>query len=281
MTTPLISNFRSIVDRYDALLCDAWGVIHNGVTLVPGIAAALENFRKERGPVIILTNAPRPSSIIPKQLDKLGLPRACYDDIVTSGDATRHSIQEHAGKPLYRLGPDHDDPLYEGLNLEFAPLKDAAAIVCTGLFNDDKDHPDDYRDMLGDAVEQGLPMICANPDIMVNWGGRMSYCAGALAVLYASLGGEVIYGGKPHAPIYELAHHRLAEVKAGAVPERVLAVGDGIATDIAGANANNLDAVFIAGAGGVYAGGVSERDINKTLAKAGVRAVAAMETLQW
>ncbi len=280
MTTPLISNFETIVERYDALFCDAWGVIHNGVTLMPGIAKALENFRNTRGPVIILTNAPRPSSIIPKQLDKLGLPRSCYDDVVTSGDATRQSMKDHASKPIYRFGPELDDPLYDGIDLTFAPLQEAGAIVCSGMLDDD-DHPDDYREGLVSAAARGLPMICANPDILVNWGGRMIYCAGAIAQLYAELGGEVIYSGKPHKPIYDLAHQRLLKLNGAKPSGRVLAVGDGIATDIAGASANNLDALFIVGSGGLHTAGVSEREINKTLAQAGLRAVAAMEALQW
>ena len=205
-----IDSLSEIASAYDALLCDAWGVIHDGVRLFPGVGEALTEFRRTRGPVLVLTNAPRPSAVIPGQLDRIGLPRAAYDGVVTSGDATRAAIAAMLPKPAFKLGPEKDDGLYEGLDVTFAPLEAAAFIICTGLFDDQRETPADYQGLLQRAAARGLPMICANPDVVVNWGGRMIWCAGALAEIYEALGGAVIYGGKPHPPIYEVAIVALA-----------------------------------------------------------------------
>lgn len=276
-TPPLIERLAPLAANYDALLCDAWGVIHNGVDLFDGAREALERFRAERGPVIVLTNAPRPSSIIPPQLDRLGLPRAAYDAVVTSGDATRAAIVARLPAPAYRLGPEKDDKLYEGVDIRFAPLEEADFIICSGLVDDQRETPDDYRPLLQEAAARQLPMICANPDIVVRWGGRLVYCAGALAQVYEALGGEVIYGGKPHAPIYELALRKISEIRGAPIDaRRVLALGDGVGTDIVGANNQGIDAVFVAGADGIHEG-----EANEALSRAGARAVAVMERLAW
>lgn len=277
-----ISGLAEIADRYDALLCDAWGVIHNGVKAFPGVAEALMEFRRARGPVLVLTNAPRPSSIIPGQLDRLGLPRAAYDGVVTSGDATRAAIESMLPGPAFKLGPEKDDGLYDGLDLVFAPLEDAAFIICTGLIDDQRETPDDYRALLERAALRRLPMICANPDTVVNWGGRMIWCAGALAGIYEDLGARVIYGGKPHAPIYEVATAALARASQRPVAKaRTLVIGDGLSTDIAGANAQEIDALYIAGEGGVHAGEINETGIGAALTKAGAHAAYAATGLRW
>lgn len=283
MTSPLfITGLAEIADRYDALLCDAWGVIHDGVRVFPGVADALQEFRRARGPVLVLTNAPRPSSIIPAQLDRLGLPRAAYDGVVTSGDATRAAIEAMLPAPAYKLGPEKDDGLYDGLDVEFAPLERAGFIICTGLFDDQRETPDDYQDLLADASQRKLTMICANPDIVVRWGGRLIYCAGALAQIYERLGARVIYGGKPHRPIYDLAMTRLRETAGRDIPKaRTLAIGDGLGTDIGGANAQGIDAFYVAGEGGVHDGANDERAIASALARAGARAAYAARGLQW
>ena len=282
MSLPLLTEFAPLARDYDALLCDAWGVIHNGVALTPGIEEALARFRNERGPVVILTNAPRPSSIIPPQLDRLGLSRDAYDSVVTSGDATTAAIKDFLPAPAFRLGPEKDDALYYNLGIKFTELDEAAFIVCTGLFDDQSEQPDEYRNLLTRGVERKLPMVCANPDIIVNWGGRMVYCAGALAEIYAELGGEVIYGGKPHRPIYALAMKEIEKAAGAPVPKsRVLAVGDSIKTDIGGANAQGFDALFVAGANGIHEGEATAEMIAAMLQGAGAHAVAAMETLTW
>lgn len=285
-TVPLISSLSEVGARYDALLCDAWGVIHNGAALFPGAAKAMREFRAARGPVVILTNAPKPSSVIPPQLDLLGLPRDAYDAVVTSGDATRTAIeaaaQKSGGAPAYRLGPAFDDSLFERLSISFCDLDDAAFIVCSGLVAELGAAPEDYRDLLSRAAARNLPMVCANPDIVVNWGGRMVWCAGALAQIYEDLGGDVIYGGKPHSPIYDLAFNVIASLRGGDVArDRVLAVGDGLATDIKGANNHGVDAVLITGEGGVHDGGGDAASIAAALEEAGVHAVARARALTW
>lgn len=279
---PLISHLAPLAGRYDALLCDAWGVIHDGVRLFDGAAYALGRFRGERGPVVILTNAPRPSSIIPPQLDRLGLPRGAYDAVVTSGEAARAEIARRLPAPAYRLGPRKDARLYDGIDIDFVGLEEAAFIVCTGLADDQRETPEDYRPLLEKAARRGLAMICANPDIVVRWGGRLVYCAGALAQLYEGLGGEVVYGGKPYPAIYELALGEIETIRGAAVDRaRVLCIGDGLHTDIAGANRQNLDAVFVAGAGGVHGGAGSPGETHKALADSRARAIAVMESLKW
>ena len=276
---PVIEQLSAVAGGYRALLCDAWGVIHNGVELFPGAAEALLRFRAERGPVVILTNAPRPSSIIPAQLDRLGLPRDAWDAVVTSGDATRAEIAKRLPGRAFRIGPGKDDGLYDDLDVAFAAVEDADFIICTGLEDELSEHPDDYRARLGPAAARGLPMICANPDVIVRWGGRLIWCAGALAQLYEQLGGAVVYGGKPHAPIYDLALAAASRAAGAAIEKaQILAVGDGLNTDIAGAAAQGIDAVYVSGDGGIHDG---EAGPAETLEKAELPAVAIMERFQW
>lgn len=274
----MISRLAPVAGRYDALLCDAWGVIHNGARLFDGAAEAIERFRAERGPVIILTNAPRPSTIIPAQLDRLGLPRTAYDGVVTSGDATRAEIIRRLPEPAFRLGPEKDDPLYAGIDIEFTSLEASAFLVCTGLADDQREAPEDYRPLLEKAAARRLPMVCANPDIVVRWGGRLVYCAGALAAIYEQLGGDVVYGGKPHPAIYDLAFAKIEALRGAPVERRrVLSIGDGVNTDIAGANEQGVDAIFVAGPGGVHGDG----EAIEALKKSNARAIAIMDSLKW
>lgn len=281
-TIPIITNIRSYAARYDAMLCDAWGVIHDGVGVFPGVAETMIRFRAERGPIVILTNAPRPSAVIPAQLDRIGLPREAYDSVVTSGDATRKEIEARSPAPAFRIGPTKDDPLFEGLNLKFSSLDEAEYIICTGLEDERREKPDDYRPLLQSAAARKLTMVCANPDIVVNWGGRLIWCAGALAQIYEELGGHVVFGGKPHAPIYRLAGAAIEKACGKTVPQtRILVVGDGAATDIAGANREGIDAIYVAGARGVHAGDADAESIAKRLDAAGAHAIAAMESLIW
>jgi HAD superfamily hydrolase (TIGR01459 family) len=283
MSAPqFINGLSEIAPRYDALLCDAWGVIHDGVRVFPGVPEALTEFRRAHGPVLVLTNAPRPSSVIPAQLDRLGLPRSAYDGVVTSGDATRAAIESMLPRKAFKLGPEKDDGLYEGLLLRFAPIEQADFIICTGLFDDQRETPTAYRALLDGAAARGMPMICANPDIVVRWGGRLIYCAGALAAVYEELGATVIYGGKPHAPIYDVAMEALARCAGRAIGKsRTLAAGDGLKTDIAGANRQGIDALYIAGEGGVHDGGVDAGAIASALVKAGAHAAYAAKGLVW
>ncbi len=282
----MISGLSEIAGEYDALLCDAWGVIHNGVNVFDGVVEALTQFRATRGPVLILTNAPRLNDVIPPQLDRLGLPREAYDGVVTSGDATRAAIEAFAGQPCFRIGPTKDDTLFEALDLSFVKLTQASFILCTGLFDDASETPEDYRDMLTTAKDLNLPMVCANPDIVVQLGNRMIYCGGAIAKLYEQIGGTTILAGKPHNPIYELAYDRLAEFSDGERHSRILAIGDGLQTDILGANRQALDVVFVArgifsGAAKNDAGEFDPATLATLLGEHDVHAATAMEHLVW
>ena len=249
----LIPHFESIAVDYDVLLCDVWGVVHNGVAAFPQACDALMRARAAGATVVFITNAPRPSPVIVRQLEHLRVPRETYDGIVTSGDVTRGVIESRAGQSLYHLGPERDRPIFEGLTapVRFAPVESADYVVCSGLFDDEVDTPEDYRAQLEVMSARKLFMICANPDIVVDRGNRLVYCAGAVADLYAGMGGgEVLYAGKPFMPIYDkaltLALAR-AEQTTGRKPARgrVLCIGDSVRTDMRGAAAAGLDFLFI------------------------------------
>ncbi|VAW02467.1 HAD superfamily protein involved in N-acetyl-glucosamine catabolism [hydrothermal vent metagenome] len=282
----IISGLGQIADRYDAVLCDVWGVIHNGHEPFQASVAALARFRKERGPVILITNSPRPSREIPAQFDQIGVSHNCYDAIVTSGDATRSALQSRAPGPVYILGPKRDLPLYDGLGLQMVSLQEAAFISCTGLVHDMEETPDDYRELLAQATQLSLPMVCANPDIEVLIGNRRIWCGGALAAKYAELGGTVYYAGKPHAPIYALAFERLQELTGKPVdPAKVLAIGDGIGTDITGAMNAGIDSLFVAT--GIHtnaldeAGALNAKQLAKDMAQQKTRTRYGASGLVW
>ncbi|MFI4966408.1 MAG: TIGR01459 family HAD-type hydrolase [Caulobacterales bacterium] len=287
MTAPkLIAGLSELTPRYDVLLCDVWGVIHNGRESFPAACEALARFRAERGPVILISNSPRPCGPVIEQLDGLGAPRKAWSHIVTSGDATRLLLAERAPGPAWKIGPDRDDALYAGLDLAFADPDAAAFISVTGPYDDENDEPTDYRDRFCAAIERDLPMICANPDIVVQRGERLIYCGGALAQLYESLGGRVIMAGKPYPAIYELSLN-IAEGALGhaADPARVLCIGDGLPTDVRGANARGLDVLFVAsgihGAETIGPGGVNFAAVADLLHQAGLTATYAIADLVW
>lgn len=249
MTTPHpIDGLSAVAADYDVLLCDVWGVIHNGREQFPDATGALERFRRGGGRVVLVSNAPRPSQAVMPQLDSLGVPRGAWDAFVTSGDATRAELVRRAPGPVWALGPDRDLPLYEGTGVVVAGTPDEAAFICcTGPYDDTRETPEDYRGRLTAAAGRGLEMVCANPDRVVQRGDRLIYCAGSLADLYESLGGRVAMAGKPFGPIYDLALKE-AEALLGASVDRsrVLCVGDGVVTDVMGANAQGLDCLFVA-----------------------------------
>jgi HAD superfamily hydrolase (TIGR01459 family) len=287
MTAPTpISGLSQLADRYDALLCDVWGVIHNGRESFPVACAALARYRAERGPVILISNSPRPRGPVIEQLDGLAVPRAAYSEIVTSGDATRVLLAERAPGPAWRIGPDRDAALYEGLGVEFSDLADAAFVSVTGPYDDENDEPADYRDRFIAAIDRRLDMICANPDIVVQRGDRLIYCGGALAQLYESLGGRVTMAGKPYPAIYELSLARAAEVLGRPLdPRRVLCIGDGLPTDVRGANAQGLDVLFVAsgihGAETIGPAGLNGAAVADLLRQDGLSANWAIADLVW
>jgi HAD superfamily hydrolase (TIGR01459 family) len=275
----LLTGLSAIASDYDAVLCDVWGVLHNGVRAHEGAVAALKSFRATRGRVILLSNAPRPASDIEDQFPKYGVPLDCYDTIVTSGGAAREDLARRAARSrlaLFHLGPERDRNLYAGLDVALGELSGAQIVLCTGPFNDETETPDDYKAMLADMKGRGLTMLCANPDLVVQRGGKLVYCAGSLAKAYEALGGDVVYYGKPHLPIYDVVR----AVSGGA--RRMLMIGDGLVTDIKGANAAGIDALFIAD--GVHGEDVREftqAHMAELFANAGVHARAAMRALVW
>lgn len=243
-----VSGLSEIAGPYRGLYCDIWGVVHNGVTAYPKAIDALRRFRAGNGPVVLITNAPRPFDEVRASLKRFKVPDDAWDAIVSSGDVTRNLLIQHTGEKLFHLGPARDRPVLEGIDVDLVDLADADLMLCTGLFDDDVETPEDYRAMLEQAKARSLEMICANPDRVVEVGDRLHYCAGSLAELYGVIGGHVTYAGKPHPPIYALAHALLEAATGGSVPgHRILAIGDSIHTDLAGAAAMGLDALFVTG----------------------------------
>jgi HAD superfamily hydrolase (TIGR01459 family) len=240
-----IANLTEISGGYDAIFCDVWGVLHNGVRSWAAAWKALAAEREAGRAVVLITNAPRPKGPVSEQLASLGVPDEAYDDIVTSGDVTRALIGENA-RMVFHIGPDRDMSLYDGLDVELVEEREAAAVVCTGLYDDDTETPADYTEMLQRLRARNLPFICANPDIVVERGDRLVYCAGALAKDFGMMGGRTLIAGKPHAPIYREAMARASAVLGRDVErERVLAIGDGLTTDVKGAMDYDLDLLFI------------------------------------
>lgn len=243
----LLAGLSQVIDRYDAILCDVWGVIHDGRQAFPDACEALRAFRQLRGPVVLVTNAPVPKERVTRLFPRLGVLEDCFDDVVASGDVTRTELLRFAPGPVYRIGLDEDVSLYQGLGLDFTQDPDKAKVICcTSLRDYPHGTPEPYREELRMLAGRGLPMICANPDVVFRQGDRLIWSAGALAEIFSEEGGSVIAPGKPHGPIYRTAFDR-ASVIAGRPIERsrFLAIGDGPATDIAGANLQGIDSLFI------------------------------------
>jgi HAD superfamily hydrolase (TIGR01459 family) len=278
---PIVGELGALRDSADAWLCDIWGVMHNGVAPFAGAVEACRRFRAAGGTVILLSNAPRPFDAVDAQLARIGVPRACYDMVVSSGDLTRRLLAERRGARVHHVGPARDLPLLAGLDLTRVGYESADVVLLSGLDDDTRETPDDYLPRLAAMVGRGLPAICANPDLKAERGEKIIYCAGALAVVYEGLGGTVTWCGKPHPPVYELALRTIAQLRGREVPrERVLAIGDGLATDIAGAAVMGLRSVFVASA--IHAGEpLSDAVLGRLLAGAAARPVAAMDRLAW
>lgn len=244
-----MSDFPRLSDLaqdYDAILCDVWGVIRDGSDLLPEALDALRRYRAQGGTVVLVSNSPRRASSLETFLKQMGSGEDVWDGAVSSGEATHALLESRAPGPAFKLGPDWDDALYEGTELEFAKLEDAAFISCTGLFDWENETPDDYTDLLTEAKLRRLDLICANPDIVVQFGEGLRYCAGALAQKYQKMGGTAIMAGKPHPPIYDLAYREIERLRGERLDKaRVLAIGDGPHTDIQGAQSEGVDALFI------------------------------------
>ena len=283
---PLIPHFSTLAPDYDVLLCDVWGVVHNGVAAFSAACDALMRARAQRATVVFITNAPRPSEVVMGQLERLHVPRETYDAIVSSGDVTRSVIETRRGKSLFHMGPERDRAIFAGLNVQLAPLESADYVVCSGLDDEDTETPDDYRARLELMLERKLFMVCGNPDVVVERGDRLLYCAGAIADLYQTMGGEVLYAGKPYRPIYDMALAKAAAASGRkAAPYRVLAIGDSVRTDLKGARTLGLDFLFVTS--GIHAEELGGRDepnvgaLKGVFAAAGEMPKAVMRHLVW
>ena len=252
--TQIITALAEISDRYDALFVDLWGCVHNGVTAFPDAVAALQAYRKTGGTVVLVTNAPRPRASVTTQIAKMGVPDDAWDTIATSGDSARTAMYRGAvGQKVFFIGEERDtnffDPIGvvdEPVDIQIVPLEEAEGIVCTGPFDPMADI-DDLRPQLLYAKQKGMKLLCANPDIVVDRGDVREWCAGAVAKLYTEMGGESLYTGKPHPPIYDLARLRLGEINRKTDSGSILAIGDGVLTDIQGAQGEDIDSLFISG----------------------------------
>ncbi|MBB3019055.1 HAD superfamily hydrolase (TIGR01459 family) [Microvirga lupini] len=242
-----IEGLQSLAGNYDLILCDVWGVLHNGVKAYEAASDALTRFRAKGGQVVLVSNAPRPGASVGTQLDGFQVPRTAYDSIVTSGDLTRFAIQERIDRIVHHIGPPRDMPIYNGIDVRFGSIDEADYVVCSGFDNDEEETVEDYRSQLEAMRRRNLLMVCANPDLVVERGHMILPCAGTIALAYEEMGGEVFYAGKPHRPVYERALTVASDLVGHSIPkERVLAVGDAIRTDIAGAVGFGIDALMIA-----------------------------------
>jgi HAD superfamily hydrolase (TIGR01459 family) len=289
-TIPVIGSIKEIGSRYRAWLVDIWGVMHNGHRAFPRAVDAARSFRERGGIVVLLSNSPRPTPGVQEQLRRLGVPDDAYDATVTSGDLTRYELGKHKGATVFHLGPERDLPIFDGIPVKLGSAEDAELVVCSGLFDDETETPEHYIELLQKLATRRLPMICANPDHLVERGDKLVYCAGALAAIYDTMGGSVVYAGKPYAPIYELAIETISALAERSVAQdEVLAIGDGVNTDIAGAASVGIDAVFVASRlhvptnSGGEAGEemLDELHLAELFASAKRRPLGAMRALAW
>lgn len=240
-----LADIGAIAANYDVFFCDVWGVLHNGLAAYPKAVRALERLRNDQKTVILITNSPRPRDAVREQILELGVRSDAFNSIVTSGDVTRELIKE-GPRRLFHIGAARDYSLFDGLDLELVEEREADGVICTGLFDDETETPDDYQQLLLRLRSRNLPFICANPDIQVERGDRLLWCAGALARDYNALGGRTLVAGKPHRPIYELALLKAHIIRGDCPKNRILAIGDGLLTDIKGAEQFGIDSLFVA-----------------------------------
>lgn len=289
---PTLRGFAEVAESFDLVLCDVWGVLHDGRIGHKAAGEALIRYRRLPGErprrVILVSNAPRPWRGVQTILDGYGVPREAYDAILTSGDLTHELLAQHPGERVYHLGPDRDRPIYDGLDLALVEAAEAQRVVCTGLFDDDTETAEDYREALADFRAREIPMICANPDLVVERNRQLIPCAGVIAAAYAEIGGEVVYAGKPYRPVYDAALAKAGALDGLPAPDlaRVVAVGDAIRTDIAGASAAGIASILVAR--GIHAeelGVTAEHhslgDVADWLSRQPVTPDAVIERLTW
>lgn len=237
------------MEKYDAIFCDVWGVVHDGVNAHFGAQDALRRFRERGGTVVLVSNAPVPKAQVARMLALKGFPEDAWDDIVSSGDIALRHISKAGYRRVYAIGPqDRDSALFNAVSAEFGPLETSEAIVCTGLNDDLSEVAEDYDPLLTVALERKLPFVCANPDKYVDVGGKLYLCAGAIADRYAELGGSVFWAGKPHASAYGTALDIAEDLRKEMLHRsRILAIGDAVRTDLKAAATAGVDALFIGG----------------------------------
>ncbi|HZH10194.1 MAG TPA: TIGR01459 family HAD-type hydrolase [Microvirga sp.] len=283
----LVEGLNSLAENYDLILCDVWGVLHNGVKAYEAAGDALTRFRAKGGRVVLVSNAPRPGASVGTQLDSFKVPRTAYDAIVTSGDLTRLAIEERIGQIVNHIGPPRDMPIYNGLDVRFGSIEEADYVVCSGFDDDEHETVENYRGRLEAMLRRNLLMVCANPDLIVERGHMILPCAGALALAYEEMGGAVFYAGKPHAPVYEKALAVASDLNHRSIPKnRVLAVGDAIRTDIAGAAGFGIDSLMIARGIharelGLHEGGLVSDHVQDWVDRQPVMPTAIMDVLAW
>lgn len=284
----ILSGAGPLIENYDVLYCDVWGVVHDGVNAYRRATDALIRFRERGGTVILVTNAPVPKHRVEAMLEGRHVPPEVHDDIVSSGEIALKHMADKAYEAVHFIGPQaRDAAFFQRAKARHVPLEDAEAIVCTGLIDDVNETAEDYRPLLEAARARNVPFVCANPDLVVEVGGRLFPCAGALADLYAHLGGPVFWAGKPHLSAYDTARAAAERIRGSATaPDRTLVIGDAVRTDIAGAARAGLDALFIAG--GIHRKETMAEDgridADKLAALFGPdapRAIAAMPHLAW
>ncbi len=280
-----------LAGRYDGYILDLWGVVHNGLAPYPGAVDCMRRLRRAGKSVILLSNAPRGAAVVRDFLAGIGVGGDAYDDIVTSGDATREALARRAdpwhaalGRACLYFGKPDDARLLDGLDYDRVDaVADADFILSLGLDDADTETVADYRERLAAATARKLPMICGNPDLTVMRGDTVLLCAGALAKAYEEIGGEVCWHGKPYPRVYQICLQRMA----GVAPERVLAIGDSFRTDIAGANRAGLDSLFALG--GIHAeelglapgAAPDPAQLEAAIAAGGHRPTAAILGLRW
>jgi HAD superfamily hydrolase (TIGR01459 family) len=279
---PILAGVAGVSEGRKAWLCDVWGVLHEGVAAFPQAIEACRTFRRQGGEIVLISNSPRPSGAVFEHLAQAGVPRDCFNALVTSGDVTRGFVETYAGAPVFHLGPGRDKVFFDGLAVEFAPAGQASVVVCTGFFDEDRETPEDYDAMLAAFAARGVPMLCANPDLYVERGSKLLPCAGLLAERYTALGQTVLQAGKPFAPIYDLALQQLSKP----LDRRdLLAIGDGIDTDIKGADEQGIDAIYIASRVHIRdaeePGAMSEEALERLFAGRPFRPCGAMIRLAW
>lgn len=285
MSVPVLKRAGNLLARYDVLISDVWGVVHDGLWALEPACDALMAYRERGGTVVLLSNAPGPSQQVAGLLDAKRVPREAWDRLVTSGDVTRALIAQSHHKRVYHIGWQSDRAVFEGLDIELVDEDKADIVVATELNDYRTETPEQYRPLLERFARRGLPFICGNPDLVVHVGEDLLPCAGALATIYEQLGGSVAWAGKPYRPAYDLALAAAADARGGrsVEPGKVLVIGDAVRTDLAGARLMGFDSLFIAG--GIHrdetmrGGEVDQAGLAKVLDGLPVQPIAAMGAL--